>query len=212
MGATRKQIQELDRLMVDEYGVSVMQLMELAGYQVAMLVRKLVKRCRILVVAGPGNNGGDGLAAARHLANWGYEVSVYIVDGLRSNAARKQLQALKKLGIMPQKELDLKTDFIIDAIFGYNFKGQPKEPYSEVIDAINGSRKTVLSIDVPSGYDLGKQKESRTTIAADYVICLAVRKLGLEKYQVYVADIGMAPEAYSKVKLLYPFENKSLIS
>src|SRR5574341_190914 len=82
---TADQMREVDRLMVDTYGVSLPQMMELAGRALAEVVRLMldgtVQRARVLVAAGKGNNGGGGLAAARHLANWGTDVTVLLEDG-----------------------------------------------------------------------------------------------------------------------------------
>ena len=97
--ATRKQMAELDRLMVVRYGVSIIQMMELAGLATAKLAMKISKGKKILVLCGHGNNGGDGLCAARHLINFGYDIAVVIAKEKLGEAAAYQKEILEKMNI-----------------------------------------------------------------------------------------------------------------
>jgi NAD(P)H-hydrate epimerase len=151
-------------------GFSVDQLMELAGLAVAMATQRefAVERFRrVLVVAGPGNNGGDGLVAARHLFHWGYSPRVFYPRPSRSNADAARLfgNLVKQLedldvpvvsdGTVPSaKELDEEADVVLDAVFGFSFKGPVKAPFDAAIAAMRDTRTPVVSVDIPSGWDV----------------------------------------------------------
>ncbi|MBU0762293.1 MAG: NAD(P)H-hydrate dehydratase, partial [Candidatus Altiarchaeota archaeon] len=164
------------------FGVSVSKLMENAGAAVA-------KHCRdydrIAVFCGCGNNGGDGLVAARHLIKQGKHVTCFVLNGRRS---KLNLTNLKKLGSGNIRMINSCTDFdlegyelVVDAIFGVGFRGELRQPIYGVIDKINGSDAKKISVDTPSA---GK-------VEADVVISLDTAKV----LGAVVEDIGIPPEA-----------------
>jgi NAD(P)H-hydrate epimerase len=200
---TSKQVKEVDALAQERFGISVEWLMEAAGWQVARFVRQ-----RAAVVCGVGNNAGDGLAAARHLDRWGRLASVSCVDAgrLRGPAAR-ELDALRRLGVEVASELELEdAEVIVDAIFGTGLSRAPEGRFAEWIEAINGSGKNVISVDVPSGLDADTGVAYAPVVKASATITLGLPKPGLQKLpgRVFVADIGVPLEAYAAVGVKVP--------
>jgi NAD(P)H-hydrate epimerase len=130
---------------------------------------------RILVACGPGNNGGDGLVAARHLWHYGYQPTVYY-----PKQSKNELYQVSQITIYPwceccltfnqrlKKQLeDLKvpftndfssalalTDHIVDAIFGFSFSGEVREPFPSVIEALRDTKIPVLAVDAPSSWNI----------------------------------------------------------
>ena len=151
------------------FAFSIDQLMELAGLAVAQAVCDALPPSthrRALVLCGPGNNGGDGLVAARHLAHFGYDVAV-VCPPPASGAPRKELYArlltqLETLGvpILPPDTLPPSLsgacDLVIDAVFGFSFRGVPRPPYAALIDRLRPSATPppVVCVDLPSGWDV----------------------------------------------------------
>ncbi|EMR08373.1 YjeF family domain-containing protein [Pneumocystis murina B123] len=143
-------------------GFSIDQLMELAGLSVSQViydVHPLEKGSRILVLAGPGNNGGDGLVAARHLWHYGYKLSIYYPKKGKNELFDRLCIQLDELSIPFVSNISLamkETDHIIDAIFGFNFSGEIRDPFIEVIEMLKHTKIPVTSIDIPSGWDIEK--------------------------------------------------------
>ncbi|UCH04770.1 MAG: hypothetical protein JSW05_01030 [Candidatus Thorarchaeota archaeon] len=126
-GITREQMVEVDRIMVNELGISVELMMEHAGLNLARLAAQLMnqKQAKVWVVAGSGNNGGGGLVAARRLVGWGHDVTVVLPKGalgLRS-IPLAQLRRLEGLGVditeSFQTMSETKDSMILDAYSGY---------------------------------------------------------------------------------------------
>lgn len=189
---TSAQMREVDRLMVEEIGITVPMMMENAGRNIAVLCRRLlggsVVNKLIVILCGKGNNGGDGLAAGRHLVNFGARVEIYLshfASELNINA-KFQYQVLKRSripvfewrtaeAIRLRKSL-LKADYVLDGLLGYSVKGDPHEPIASLIKIANDSRKPILAIDLPSGLDPDRGIPSRPTIRARVTITLALPK------------------------------------
>lgn len=139
---------------------SIDQLMELAGLSVSQALFRLHPLSsgpRILVACGPGNNGGDGLVAARHLFHYGYKPTVYYPKQSKNELyqrLRKQLEDLKVPFTEDFGSAINETDHIIDAIFGFSFKGEVREPFPSVIEALATTKVPVLAVDAPSSWDI----------------------------------------------------------
>ena len=204
-------------------GIPRLLLMENAGRAVAeALAHRLggVGGRRVVVVAGLGNNGGDGLVAARHLACMGARVSVILLGregDIRTHEARTNWAVLKNMllsvelfQVRSPEELTRtwdeigagKADAVVDAIFGTGLRGPIRSPFSEAITLINASRGLVVAVDVPSGLDPDTGKPSSPTVRANITICMHKPKPGLLKPgarpfvgELVVADIGMPREA-----------------
>ncbi len=161
---TREAMQEIDRQAVTLYGMSVMALMEFAGWSVAISAGALAaghSGAVFTIVCGPGNNGGDGLVAARWLYNMGQAVSVFLLAPAERyrDAAGAQLKTVQAMGI-PIKFFHDAADFdqprdriFVDAIFGTGLTRPVTGLPAVAIEAMNRSGLPVLSVDVPSGLD-----------------------------------------------------------
>jgi NAD(P)H-hydrate epimerase len=203
-----RQVKEVDALAHERFGISVEWLMEAAGWQVARFCPK-----RTAVVCGVGNNAGDGLAAARHLHRWGKLASVSCIDHARlQGAAAKELVALRRIGVEVAGKLDLEgADAVVDAIFGTGLSRRPEGTFADWIEAMNASRKQVISVDVPSGLDADTGLAYAPTVQAQTTVTLGLPKPGLLTGDgrrlagdVWVADIGMPFEAYAVLGLQVP--------
>ena len=202
---TRVQMVEVDRLMIEEYGITLLQMMENAGRNLAELTSKMlagvVKGKRIAVLCGGGNNGGGGMAAARHLVNWGADVQVALAlpaEKLRGAPAH-QLLALRAMRVhisdnFPNGNFDL----LIDALIGYGLRGAPRGNISRWIQKANRSAGLILSLDIPSGLDADTGVPLGDCIRADATLTLALPKVGLRedgasKYlgELYIGDISV---------------------
>lgn len=202
---TRAQMVEVDRLMIEEYGITLLQMMENAGRDLAQLLYQLLegtlKGKRISVLCGGGNNGGGGMAAARHLANWRADVQVALAvpDGKLKDAPAQQLRALRAMGVnvsdgFPSGNLDL----MIDALIGYGLHGAPRGKTARWIQKANRSAVPILSLDIPSGLDADNGSRPGDCIRADATLTLALPKVGMRadgasEYlgELYVGDISV---------------------
>ena len=188
---------EIDKeLMGPKVGFTLQQLMELAGFSVAQAVTRhfpLAKvsgeKTNVFVIAGPGNNGGDGLVAARHLKLFGYNPIVYYP--IRSNRTEfyKQLTnqlEFFKIPVLSQENsadwLDYlkpeKTLCVVDAIFGFSFKPPLREPFQSIVNELHKLQETVpiVSVDVPSGWDVDKGPVEDVFIDPAVLVSLTVPK------------------------------------
>ncbi|MDY6774186.1 MAG: NAD(P)H-hydrate epimerase, partial [Candidatus Nanohaloarchaea archaeon] len=177
---TSGQMEEVDRILVEEYGFSVGQLMENAGYQVAEFVRQELDAREVQVCAGPGNNGGDGLVAARRLHLWGFDVSLVLASEGGEGLAADELERLEGLEVPVLEEMG-EPDIVIDALIGYSLDGDPRPPFDRLIGEMNSSSATVVSVDIPSGVDADTGEERQPHVEADYTVTLALPFKGLER-------------------------------
>ncbi|KAH0385198.1 meiotically up-regulated gene 182 protein, partial [Aureobasidium melanogenum] len=150
----------LDQELMSTGAFSLDQLMELAGLSVSQALFKLQppsKGNRILIAVGPGNNGGDGLVAARHLWHYGYKPTVYYPKQPKNELYQRLAQQLRDLHIPFTSDFSAQlssTDYIIDSIFGFSFSGEVREPFPSVISALQTSKVPVLAVDAPSSWNI----------------------------------------------------------
>jgi NAD(P)H-hydrate epimerase len=221
---TPDQMSRVDRIMVDDLGVEVLQLMELAGQAVATWarVRFLDGNARgksVLVLAGSGGNGGDGMVAARLLHTWGAHAAVWLSHDPGTlpahGAAAHQLRSLNALALqihpppdsVQEDALDLpEADLIIDALLGFGLSGPPSGTAAGLIVAANAHRAPVLAVDLPSGLDARTGIPYVPCTRADATLTLALPKTGLAGAaacsvvgELAVADIGIPSEVYARV-------------
>ncbi|KAF2139031.1 uncharacterized protein K452DRAFT_290132 [Aplosporella prunicola CBS 121167] len=155
-----KNAQKLDEELMSSGAFSIDQLMELAGLSVSQAVFKLQpleKGKRILVACGPGNNGGDGLVAARHLWHYGYEPTIYYPKQSKNELYQRLKKQLEDLDVPFTDDFDAAVgaaDHIVDAIFGFSFSGEVREPFPKVIQALRDTKVPVLAVDAPSSWDI----------------------------------------------------------
>lgn len=191
------QAQELDSLLMQEdgpYQFTLPQLMELAGLSVAHAVdnftavhKALPKSTPVVVVCGPGNNGGDGFVAARHLAVLGWE-SVEVVAPKPVKDSQPHFRALLRqaeaAGVTITDTLRSVEDtrsVVVDAVFGFSFTGAVRAPYDSVLQTLNKLRDAeqaiVCSVDVPSGWDVDRGYVGSGLREVDMVVSLTLPKL-----------------------------------
>lgn len=215
---TASQMAEIDRLMVEEYGIDLIQMMENAGRSLAALATHIRAAGRegepILVLCGAGNNGGGGMVAARHLHNWGYPVHVHLVtDPTRlKEVPGKQWRILRALGLGEKSTPRMDTiALIIDALLGYGLRGDPRPPIVEWIEHANASGRPILALDIPSGLEATQGMPGDPCMRATATLTLALPKTGLLAAKakpfvgdLYLADIGVPPELYRRLGLEVP--------
>lgn len=150
----------LDQELMSTCAFSIDQLMELAGLSVSQAVYRvqpLHQGRRVLVACGPGNNGGDGLVAARHLFFYGYKPSVFYPKRSKNELYQrlaKQLEDLEVPFVDDFPSALKSTDHIVDAIFGFSFSGEVREPFPQVIKSLEETNLPVTSVDAPSSWDI----------------------------------------------------------
>jgi NAD(P)H-hydrate epimerase len=219
--ATAKEMQFLDRIAV-ENGLTIEQMMELAGWHILPLIKSMgiSTRSHVVVVCGTGNKGGDGLCAARHLLNHGYRTTIILLSSNITPEAKHQLDLLHKIDAniilyknskqeAKHKEIEKIINsgtLIIDALIGYNLKGAPRDDFAEVIDLINKTRKNVISYDLPTGIDPTTGECFEPYIRAYATLSLALPKKAFTKNKtrqkcgkIYIADIGIPHFLYERV-------------
>lgn len=199
-------MEELDRRTIEGFGMPSIVLMENAGRCVAEVAAEMLKRSngnRIAVFCGRGNNGGDGFVAARYLARQDVDVKVYLVGNASrvKNDSQINLDILRKMEVEIQRvesTKDIKTDVVIDAIFGIGIKGEIREPIRTIITDLNQTRIPVLAIDVPSGLDANTGMPAGTAIRAKKTVTMQFPKKGFyinegpeHVGEIVVRDIGL---------------------
>ena len=176
-------MRSVDRWTIEECGVPSLELMEAAGAAVASAVSELTPDGPIRVICGKGNNGGDGLVAARHLAATGYEVDALLLwpaDEL-SDDARASLDRLGDATVIGASELDgrlAESGAVVDAIFGTGFSGAPRDRAASAIEAINRCGDPVIACDIASGVDASSGEADGPAVEADLTVSFHAAKLG----------------------------------
>jgi ADP-dependent NAD(P)H-hydrate dehydratase / NAD(P)H-hydrate epimerase len=189
------------------FGIEPLQLMEVAGWQVARFVDAFmdgVQNKRVLVVAGSGNNGGDALAAARFLLQRGAIVNASVVPARDKNSlAARHTLTVQRLGIpiadAPQG-ISGSADVLVDGLFGTGIRLPLRDPAPAIIEAMNAASRPIVAIDVPSGMDADTGLGGQAAVRAAATVTLAAPKAGLlgtpNAGRVFVADIGMPPALF----------------
>ncbi|MDE3111845.1 MAG: NAD(P)H-hydrate epimerase [Chloroflexota bacterium] len=212
---TAAQMAEIDRVAVDEIGISVEMLMENAARGVALAARALlggsVDGRRIVCVAGSGNNGGDALGAARRLRGWGARVRCVLSvarDDLHGDLNKRQLDIARRAGIdvAPAAGARLEeADLIVDGLLGYSVRGAPHGTVAALIAAANASGVPVLAVDLPSGLHPDTGAPLGAAVRAAATVTLGLPKAGLLRPvarpfvgQLLLADIAVPPHAYDR--------------
>lgn len=175
-----KYLTQLEATNIDKYLLSIYkleQLIELAGLSIAQSIKYLYpNKKNIMIYCGPGNNGADGLVAARHLSLWSYNVKVWIpssllsspteanemqkkgeLEGLKENSKKINEKLLISTGVELSNDLNSPADLIVDALLGFGSKGQDiREPIKGALDVIIKRSRNVstVSIDIPTGWQV----------------------------------------------------------
>jgi len=208
------QMMEIDRLVIKRYHITLVQMMENAGRNLANLARHRfldsnpVAR-KVIVLAGRGANGGGSMVAARHLRNWGADITVMLAAPPSEfvDTPARQLKILQSLHIPFTTlggdciELPKQTALIVDGLVGYGLKGAPRGQIRDIIHWANSCETSILSLDIPSGVDSTTGEVFNPAIRAEATLTLALPKKGLANLQaqeaageIYLADISVPPE------------------
>jgi NAD(P)H-hydrate epimerase len=193
------------------YGVSLLQLMENAGCNVALeIAARRPQEQEIAIFCGLGGNGGDGFVAARHLLSQGFKVSIILAGksrAIRHEAALKNWCALQPLReSIPIHEVTdssaiplVVADVVVDALLGTGTKGKLKPPITQIVDYINGLEAFKIAVDVPTGIDSDTGDVLGNAVKADVTVTFYKAKTGLRNAKKYagelvVRDIGLPRE------------------
>lgn len=214
---TGAQMAEVDRIMVDEFRLDVLQIMEIAGLAVARFARARFldgdpRGRRVVVMAGGGGNGGDGLVAARHLHGWSASVEVWLAldPTMFRGPAAHQLLAVTALGIPVHPPADVvalpAADLVIDALLGFGLRTAPSDAFADLIRAANDHPAPVLAVDLPSGLDATTGERFDPCVRATATLTLALPKTGLMRPDaaavtgdLYLVDIGIPTAAFARL-------------
>ena len=227
-----EQMRKVDDLAVNHFGVEIIQMMETAGRMVASQARDMVgiKGRIITILAGKGHNGGDGLVAARYLSTWGAKLYVILLEHpddlkplVRDHYGTMRSMHINRMTPTEEMQWELvmkESTLLIDALLGYNLKGDPRGRYATVIDLANKSGRKILSVDCPSGLDSDSGVAGSPCIQATQTLALTLPKQGLlradgpqKSGKVFVADMGVPHEVYDLMGLQVPklFEKKGIV-
>ncbi|XP_043658329.1 NAD(P)H-hydrate epimerase [Drosophila teissieri] len=183
---------DVDQELFTEYKFSVDQLMELAGLSCAHAVAKCFpaeKHPRILVCCGPGNNGGDGLVAARHLSLMGYTPTIYypkptakpLFENLSHQCQMMDIGGVKECPSVATAACDY--DLILDALFGFSFKPPVRADFVAVVELMQQTKLPIASVDIPSGWDVEKGKLTECDVEPALLISLTAPKLCARQFR-----------------------------
>lgn len=216
-------MQAADRIATDRVGISLLQMMENAGHQLAELTRMTlggtVSGRLVVVLAGTGNNAGGGMVAARRLAGWGADVCVVfarpllrlrpvpcaqvepmLAAGVRAAVAGHDRSHAEIAGEIMQ------ADAVVDALIGYSLHGAPDGVYEPLIELAGLGHGAVISLDIPSGLDASSGERPGSAVSADATLALALPKSGMSLGEGrrlsgvgFVADIGLPASIFTEL-------------
>lgn len=219
-----KEMRDIEGKCINEYSISGLELMERASIKVMESIQRNsddFRKNNFLLFVGKGNNGGDTLAVCRHLLNEGVCPRVFLLckeEDIKGDAL-KNLNLLKHLGqamsLLGESDFNEKLEeglkwctFIVDGILGTGFRGELSEDFTQIICKINDIKKTVLSIDIPSGLEASTGKVPSVCIKATMTVTFGFPKLGLIIHpgcqyagMLEVADIGIPVECIEQFNL-----------
>ena len=213
---TTDQMIEVDRAMIEDYGIDLVRMMENAGRALAHLAREHFlagdpRGRHVVVLAGTGGNGGGVLVAARRLHNYGAQVTALVTKPGESltPVPRDQLAILRNMGVTIgganyAGRLEA-VDLVLDGLIGYSLRGAPRGAAAELIGWANEQTAPVLSLDAPSGVDTTTGVAFEPAVDATATMTLALPKEGLRNPGIernvgdlYLADISVPPELYAR--------------
>ncbi len=236
---TAAEMAAMDRQASGQYAIPSLVLMENAGRAVAIVAARAAGGLRgreVVVFCGKGNNGGDGLVAARHLLRAGAHPGVFIIGSFQDlkKDARKNLDMATRAGVKVRSLSDTRaleavagelrrSTFVIDALFGTGFNPPARGFYEEVISFINGLDLPTLAVDIPSGLSADHGRLEGAAVTADHTVTFGLPKVGQFLYpaaakygRLILADIGFPAALEEKIsashRLVTPRYASSLLS
>jgi NAD(P)H-hydrate epimerase len=217
-----QQVKEVQRAALEDYGCDILMITENGGRSTARLALAMVggkgKGQRVVVLCGGGNKGATGLAAVRHLVNWGVHAIPVLgeMEAESSLGARRQIQILRQAGLVDaagadQTEIAVEdeleqAELVIDALVGYGLQGPPVGAAAALTDLAVISGRPILAIDVPTGVNATTGEVSTPAIRAQTTLILDVPKRGLIEPaarnhvgELYLADIGIPRAVHARL-------------
>jgi len=217
---TTEQMIEVDRAMMQDYHIELIQMMENAGRNLAHLARirfldGIPQSKKVIVLAGTGGNGGGALVCARRLHIWGANVQVFVTRLAKdfTPVPAHQLDILQRMKVPIAHQADAITlvtspMLIIDGLVGYSLKGAPRGSVANLIRWANAEPAPILALDAPSGVDTTTGSIFDPAIKATATMTLALPKAGLRSPgiadqvgELYLADISVPPSLYAEPSL-----------
>ncbi len=190
-----EQMRRIDEITIRERGIAGIELMERAGREVAREVLERFSPAGVAIVAGKGNNGGDGFVAARHLHESGVHVALFLSDDpamLKGDAKTAFDNMPSEIPVEVVGDAELSTDsdskfaarlrdfeVVIDALFGTGIRGEVKGRAAKIIEAVNAAQNAVVSIDLPSGLSADGGPHVGPCVRAAVTITIGLPKIGL---------------------------------
>jgi NAD(P)H-hydrate epimerase len=203
-----EQMYKIENIGHNKFGMKKMLMMENAGFGVAEFILKKFKNkklenFKILAVCGTGNNGGDAMVAARHLASLNLNIRVILLGdptSIKTDEASTNFQVINKMNrtidLVKLKNIDTKikkdildADIVIDGIFGTGIKGDILNPHLSIIKLINKSKAYIISVDIPSGLNPDNGETVSQCIKADTTITFHRIKSGLINNDQYTGNL-----------------------
>jgi len=219
---SREQVRRIDRCAIETLGVPGVVLMENAGRNAADAIEQFLggeAGRSVAIVAGAGNNGGDGYVIARHLAMRGARVVTFLAAPMDKIAgdARVNLDIIRKLGhdirehagsggLASLSEELRAFDLIVDAVGGTGIRGALRGDIATAVEQINAAGTPVIAIDIPTGLDCDTGETPGPTVRADLTVTMLARKNGFDNPaavaftgEVRVVDIGIPAEIVARI-------------
>jgi hydroxyethylthiazole kinase-like uncharacterized protein yjeF len=214
--ASVSKMRKLDSTAATKYGIDEILLMENAGNAVFYAIEKEIgiKDKKFLILAGSGNNGGDGMVVARKLYSNGARLNLFLLTDEQKlkGITKKNFKILKKIGVSIKKKPNQKeiqkalkeNDVIIDAMLGTGLSGEVKGIYKKTIELVNKSGKKVVSVDIPSGINGDTGEIMGIAVKSDITVTFGLPKIGNLNYpgyehwkKLFVSHISFPPELYN---------------
>ena len=209
-GITSREMRAVE-LNAEYFGVSLLQLMENAGRNIAQeIAKRFTPDKRVAVFCGLGGNGGDGFVAARHLSTMGFKVTVILAGKAKEISHKAALENWKALQFLRESVAihevydsalmpNIEADVVVDALLGTGTKGRLKPPIQQLVEKINMLNAFKVAVDVPTGIDSDTGEVLGTAVKANLTITFYKAKVGLEKAkdhvgELLVRDIGLPKE------------------
>jgi NAD(P)H-hydrate epimerase len=211
---TEAEMREVDRIATQQFSLDLLQMMENAGRALAEHAMDMLRDRdgSVVILAGPGGNGGGGLCCARHLHNRGIDVRLILSrePGELGSAAANQFAILERSGRSAlarshAEQAIRESGVTVDALIGYSLRGAPRGVTADLISLCNQQAWRVLSLDLPSGIDATSGEALGVFVRAERVLTLGLPKTGLMQVNadIFLADIGIPPEVYAELGIYF---------
>ncbi|WP_161879674.1 NAD(P)H-hydrate epimerase [Alkalibacterium sp. MB6] len=211
LSVSAKEMKAIDECTIHTIGIPSLVLMERAALGIVEALLSDMTFKQPIILCGPGNNGGDGLAIGRILYLMGYEVTLCLIGPpdkwTDQTQVQHQIATNLKLSVLDDVPDNMNEgyDIVIDALFGIGLDREVESPFKEVIERINQFKGPVVSVDIPSGLSADTGRRFNTAVIANRTYTIGFNKQGFEQLsakaltgKVTIIDIGYPPEKMIK--------------